>query len=123
MTNNIHISTAGPQADITLIDIRGFLDTLVAYTLQEQVNTLMGAGMRKYIIDLEELEHISSAGIGFFSGLVLELRKYHGKLVFINIPEHVQDLLKLMRLIEIFTVGQNLQDALILLENNTLQPA
>lgn len=123
MTNNIRISTAGPQADIALIDIRGFLDTVVAFSLQEQVNTLIGTGMRKYIINLEELEHISSAGIGFFSGLALELRKYQGKLVFINIPEQVQYLLKLTRLIEIFTVGQNLQDAFHLLENGNMQPA
>lgn len=123
MTNNIRISTAGPQADIALIDIRGFLDTVVAYTLQEQINRLMGTGMRKYIINLEELEHISSAGIGFFSGLVLEFRKYQSKLVFINIPEQIRYLLQATRLIEIFTVGQNLQEAFTLLENNGIPPA
>ena len=116
MNNTVHVSTTGSQADITLIDIRGFLDTMVAYTLQEQVNALLEEGKDKYIINLEELEYISSAGIGFFSDLVLKLRKCQGQLIFIHIPEQVQHLFKITRLIEIFTVGENMQDALAKLD-------
>lgn len=112
MTNTVQVSTTGSQADITLIQIRGFLDTMVAYTLQEQVNALLEEGKCKYIVNLEELEHISSAGIGFFSDLVLKLRKRQGQLVFIHIPEPVQHLFKITRLMEIFTVEETMQDAL-----------
>lgn len=116
MNNTVQISTTGSHDDITLINIRGFFDTVVAYSLQEQVHTLLGSGRLKYIVNLEELEHISSAGIGFFSGFVLELRKYRGKLIFINIPEQVQYLFKITRLMDLFTVGKSMQEALALLE-------
>lgn len=116
MTNDVQISTLGAQADITLITIRGFFDTMVAYTLQERVNAFVHEGKVKYIVNLEFLEQISSAGIGFFSAFVLELRKYQGKLIFIHIPERVYDLFKITRLIEIFTVAQDVYAAQAVLD-------
>ena len=116
MNTNVQISTTGSQANITLINIRGFLDTMVAYDLQEQVNDLLEEGTCKYIVDLEGLEYISSAGIGFFSDLVLRLRKRQGQLVFIHIPEQVQHLFKITRLFEIFTVEDTMQSALARLD-------
>jgi anti-sigma B factor antagonist len=116
MSTNVQISTIGSQSDIMLIKIREFLDTVVVYYLQEKVDTLMKDGIFKYIIDLEELEHISSAGIGLFSSMALELRKFQGKLVFINVPDQVRHLFEITRLIEMFTLKQSIQEALTALE-------
>ncbi len=112
MSNDVQISVVGAQADVLEISIRGYLDTMAAYSLQEQVQTLIGEGKYRYLINLDGLEQISSAGIGFFSGLVMELRKYHGDLVLVHIPEHVQHLFKITRLIELFTVCDNVASAL-----------
>jgi len=119
MTNDVQISTIGSQADIIEISSHGYLDTMAAYSLQEQVHELIGEGKHRYLINLEALEQISSAGIGFFSGLVMELRKQQGTLIFVHIPEQVQHLFKITRLIELFTVCDSVSSAMALLEGGS----
>jgi anti-sigma B factor antagonist len=117
MINDVQIGAVGSQADIMLIKIRGFLDTVVAYRLQAKVNTLIEAGIFKYIINLEELEHISSAGIGLFSSMALELQKHQGKIIFTNVPEQVHHLFKTTRLAEIFPIRESIKEAVTAIES------
>jgi len=117
MSNDVQITAIGSHDDVLEISIRGFLDTMAAYSLQEEVHELIGEGQYRYLMNLEELEQISSAGIGFFSGLVMELRKHHGDLVFVHIPEHVQHVFKMTRLIELFTVCDSVAAALDFMDN------
>ena len=117
MTNTVQIGAIGAQADIVLISIRGFMDTVAAYHLQERVNALIEEGKFKYIINLVELEHVSSAGIGVFSDMAIRLPKYHGKLIFTNVPEQVWHLFKITRLAEIFPIRESVQAAVDELES------
>lgn len=116
MSNNIKISAIGTHEDILLITIRGALDTVAAYHLQEQVEALIENGQSKFLIDLEDLEHLSSAGVGLFSAIILDLQRHHGRVVFINLSEQVYEILKLTNLLEIFTIASSLQEAIRLLE-------
>lgn len=118
MSNNIKISTIEAEQQIVLVTIRGSLDTVAAFHLQEQVQDLINAGHCKFLINLKELEHIGSAGIGLFSAIILDLERHHGKVVFINISEQVYEILQLTRLIEIFTIAQTQKEAVALLETS-----
>lgn len=118
MSNNVQIQEVGAQSDIRLINIRGFLDTVVAYHLQEEIDTFIEHGIVKYIISLEELEYISSAGIGLFSGIAIELRKHHGQIIFIHVPEQVLHLFEITRLTEIFTIRETINEALTIFESS-----
>ena len=120
MSNDITISTTGAQADIIVIQIERFLDAVVAYSLQEQVYKLIREGNYKYVIDLKGLEQLSSAGVGLFSGLVMELRKYDGRLIFLHLPEQVKYLFQTTGLIELFTIGQNMAQAIATLEAESM---
>lgn len=116
MSNNVRIKEIGAQNDITLITIRGSLDTVVAYHLQEQVEALIENGCYKYLIDLKELKHISSAGVGLFSAVILDLQRHNGEIIFVNIPDQVHQVLKITRLIEILTLAESMEEALAILE-------
>ena len=117
MNNTFTISTEGAQADIAVVRIQGFLGTVVTYSLQEQIYELIDTGTYKYIIDLEGLKQLGSAGIGLFSGLVMELRKHNGQLVLLHVPESVEHVLKSTRLIELFTMGEDLEQAIVMLDS------
>ena len=112
MTNDVQITMVGSQADVVEIVIRGYLDTMAAYALQEHIQKYIREGKYRYLINLEDLEQISSAGIGLFSGLVMELRRHQGDLAFVHIPEQVQHIFKITRLIELFTVFDDTESAL-----------
>lgn len=115
--NDLNISTIEAEELVVLITIRGSLDTVAAYHLREQVETFINTGHYKFLINLQELEQISSAGVGLFSAIILDLDRHHGKVVFINISEQVHDILKLTHLIEIFTIAQTQEEAIALLES------
>jgi anti-sigma B factor antagonist len=108
----VQISKKGAQADIAVVQIYGAVDTLAAYTFQEQMNTLMKTGVYKYIIDLENLEYISSAGIGIFSAMDFELQKHHGRIVFVCISKKIYKLFDMIGLTAIFEIKDTVEKAI-----------
>jgi anti-anti-sigma factor len=99
-----------------IIRIRGSLDTMAAYDLQGQIDLLWTQGVLNYIIDLAELEYISSAGIGLFSRLALDLRRHQRPLVLINVPDQARHIFETTRLIEMFLIEPTLDAAVNRLE-------
>jgi anti-sigma B factor antagonist len=100
------------EGDVAVVQVYGAIDTLVAYTFQEKMNTLIQAGTYKYIIDCEHLEYISSAGIGIFPALAPELEKHHGKLIFAQVPEKIYKLFNLIGLAVIFKIRKTIAQAM-----------
>jgi anti-anti-sigma factor len=89
MPNNVQIKTVGTQANIAVIQIRGALDTPLAYDLECKGSALINSGISNCIINLEHIEYISSAGIEFFHGLAYKLRQNHGEVIFIQVPAKI----------------------------------
>ena len=112
MINDIKIATLDREADILSVHVLGSLDAVLAYKLQSEIEKQMREGHCKYVVDFQELEYISSAGIGVFSALILQLQKRQGKMIFLNVPERVIELLHLTRLFEIFPIVEHAEEAL-----------
>ena len=108
----VFINKKGKQADIAVVHIYGALDTVTAYTFQEKMDKLIKTGVYKYIIDLEHLEYISSAGIGVFPAMALELQKHNGDIVFIHTSEKIYKLFDIIGLTTIFKIKDTLEKAI-----------
>ena len=109
---DIQIETVESHADIVMVYIRGPLDTVAAYEFHEKMDNLINNGLYKFIINLKELDYISSAGIGVFPGMALELQKHQGGIVFINVSGKIYKLFEMIGLTVIFTVKETLEEAL-----------
>jgi len=109
---DVHIKKVGTQADILVVRVRGPLDTVASYTFHEKMNNFIAQGNYKFIIDLAELEYITSAGIGVFPGVALELQKHQGGIMFMNVSEKTYKLFAMIGLTSIFKVAPNLEQAL-----------
>jgi anti-anti-sigma factor len=112
MSYNIQIRTIGPQSDIALIKIRGFLDTMLAYEFKERGDKLIGDGIYKYIIDFEYLEHISSAGIEAFHGMAERLQNNRGEIIFTNVPDKISNVFEKIGVTVFFRIKDTIQEAL-----------
>ena len=112
MINDVKIRTIDGHPDILSITIRGSLDTMLAYQVRENIEQKIRQGHLKFLLNLKDLEYISSAGIGVFSALILRLQKQHGRIMFVDIPESVYNLLQSTRLLEIFPIAETDQDAI-----------
>ena len=122
MSKHVKIWKMGIQSDIVCITIRDSLDTVVAYHLRDHIHSLLEGGSRKFLVNLEGLDYISSAGVGLFSEIILELKRHHGKIIFINISDQIYEVLMLTRLIEIFTIAETQEEALAALETSSHSP-
>lgn len=89
------------------------------YNAGEMVEALVSAragGVRFVIIDMAELEFISSAGVGSLLGTVSSFREQGGDLILCNVPPSVLHVLKVLDLDTYFTIRSGKSEALALTE-------
>lgn len=118
---NITVKKVAPPSNVVVIIIRGPLDTVASYMFQEKMGTLIKRNFYKFVVDLEQLDYISSAGIGVFPGMVKQLQQNNGGLVFINVPEKTQKLFEMIGLTSIFPIKENLKEAVAALEHGSTE--
>src|SRR5262245_39655114 len=73
--------TEGRTADIVTLSLSGRLDGTTAKTFEEKILTRIESGDRRFIIDLAELDYVSSAGLRVFALAGKRLDRTNGKLV------------------------------------------
>jgi anti-sigma B factor antagonist len=113
MSNSqIQITTRGKHADIAVVQLHEPLDTVAAYTFQEEMQRLIQSGVYKYILDLQYLEYISSAGIGVFPGMMNALQEYNGGIVFVHVPTKISKLFQMIGLTTLFPMMETVEQAL-----------
>ena len=73
--------TEGRTADIVTLSLSGKLDGTTAKTFEEKILTRIESGDRRFIIDVAELDYVSSAGLRVFAVAGKRLDSAKGKLV------------------------------------------
>lgn len=93
------------EVDYILIGISGFLDAHTVTNFETKMDELVNVGKIKVVIDMQQLNYISSAGIGAIMGLTQRLRKLGGDLVLLNPSEKVFKILDLLGFTKIFRIA------------------
>jgi anti-sigma B factor antagonist len=112
MTPTIHVRHVGSRSHIALITLRGFLDTVSAYRLQQQLSDLMEAGTAEYVLNLEWLEYISSAGLETFYTLAQKLSSRRGRLILAQVPDKIYHVLEIIGMTTFFHITTTVREAL-----------
>lgn len=116
MSKVIQIRTIGDRSDVALITLRGFLDTMSAYDLQQAGDELVKQGLYKFIIDFELLEYLSSAGVETFHTIDQKLQLNNGCMVFVNISEKIYKVLDIIGSTTFFRIKDSIREAMKELE-------
>ncbi|MCI4667406.1 MAG: STAS domain-containing protein [Bacteroidia bacterium] len=69
-------------------------------------------GVRYFVINLEKLQHINSAGLGVLITLLTKARKNDGEVVLANPSSYIQNLLVITKLNSIFKIFDDTETAL-----------
>jgi anti-sigma B factor antagonist len=80
--------------------------------LTEAFNEQMENGFLIFILDLSELKHINSSGLGVFITLLTKARKKDGELLLVNPSEGIRKLLLMTKLTAIFKIYDTVAEAL-----------
>ena len=79
--------------------------------VRQRVRAQLEQGHATVVVDLSRTEYVDSAGLGTLVLLNREARAAGGCLILAGLSEHVRDLLRLVRLDEVFTIATTIEEA------------
>jgi anti-sigma B factor antagonist len=99
--------------DVVILDLSGRI-TMGEGTviLRDQIQRLLAAGDRKFLLNLADVDYIDSSGLGELVTSFTTVRNSEGQLKLLNLTRRVQDLLQITKLLTVFEVFNNETEAL-----------
>lgn len=89
------------------IRLRGYFDAHGVQRFENVRTNLMASGSCNVILDLEELDYISSAGMGSIMAFFQFLRRQNGNMVILRPSRRVMDLLHMLGFAKLFPIADN----------------
>jgi anti-sigma B factor antagonist len=107
----VDVSYTGNSNEIAIISAKGFIDTTTAPDLEKKLEEQLALNKYKIIVNLENIDYVSSAGWGVFVSEIREIRENNGDLVLINMSSDVYDVYELMEFSSILKSFDSIDDA------------
>ena len=79
--------------------------------VRDTVQQLLGEGYKKLLLNMENVLHIDSSGIGELMGCYASVKNQGGELKLLNLHKNVRNLLEVTRLYSIFDSHEDLAAA------------
>lgn len=100
-------------SDVCMISLRGkILSEIEVDNLSKEVNQLIEKSISQLIFNVRELSYLNSVGINFFMKTLTKSRINSGDLIFFGVNGNVENLFKIAKLNEIYTIYATEEDAL-----------
>lgn len=94
------------------ISMKGFLDAYTYGEFEQTINRLFDQKTYKIIVDMSNVDYISSAGAGVFIGAIGLAQENGGNIIIIRPKAGVKEVFDLLGLSQIFPISDNMQSAL-----------
>lgn len=80
--------------------------------LNDTFNEKVEDGTKNFLVDLTNLQHINSSGLGVLITLLTRARKRGGEMVLVNPSEYIRNLMMITKLNTIFKVYPSREEAM-----------
>ena len=99
--------------DVTVLDLKGKMtlgegDEL----LKDKINSLLAAGKKKLLLNLESVPYIDSAGLGEVVRTYTTVSRQGGSLKLLNLTKRIEDLLSITKLLTVFETFESEAEAI-----------
>ena len=95
-----------------LLALAGRMDTVAAPQFEEACDPWLRGGEKTIVVDLTQLEYISSMGLGYLLSVNKKLQSSGGKLVVCGLTGMVKEVFRLSGFNKLFAVYDNAEAAL-----------
>ncbi len=90
-------------SDVTILDLSGKMTLGEGdEMLKQAINTLLAAGTKKLVLNLENVPYIDSAGLGEVVRTHTTVSRQGGSLKLLNLTKRIEDLLSITKLLTVF---------------------
>jgi anti-anti-sigma factor len=100
------------EANATVVTITGRLDAVTAPEYEKELNALIAAEATRFVIDFEQLDYISSAGLRALLATAKRLKGKGGKIRFANVKGTVKEVFEISGFGTIFQMDDSVTGAL-----------
>lgn len=93
--------------DVHCISINGFLDAHTANLLENEMQRIINDGNYKLLVNFQELDYISSAGLGVFMTFIEDVRMNNGDIKMFGMSDKVFSVFDLLGFPMIFDIQKD----------------
>jgi len=108
----VSVSKTGPQNSVSVIKVGGYIDTTTSAELERALDHLLRAGNYNIVVDLGNVDYISSAGWGIFISEIKGIREKGGDLKLVNMIPDVYEVFELLEFHYILKAFDSIQEAI-----------
>jgi len=112
MNKNFAVTSEPHSNGCNVVRLEGYLDAHTATNLEETIHTVIAQGCNRIVVDFEELEYISSAGLGVFMVFIEGVRASGGDLKLAAMKPKVFTVFDLLGFPVLFEIHPSVETAL-----------
>ncbi len=109
----LSVKQAGIDNNISIIKVGGYIDTTTSAELEHSLEQLLTGQKFKIIIDLKDVDYISSAGWGIFISEIKGIREKGGDLKLVGMISDVYEVFELLEFHYILKAFDTIEEAII----------
>jgi anti-anti-sigma factor len=91
---------------------KGYINDLGAESLEQTSDRFLGKGVKKLVVNFNDVQFINTIGISIFTSIVQKTLESDSTLCFTNLKKVHRDILEMMGLIKYVKVFKNEEEAL-----------
>lgn len=116
-------ATSKPQLDagISVLKVKGYLDMTTAEQLESAITSVYHGKKYKVIIDLENVEYISSMGWSTILGKIKDFRRNSGDIKLMKMQPNVFEVYRLLEFDLFLDAYHNIDDAVLSFKKNNYE--
>ena len=103
--------TKSKEKDVTVIAVSGEVDLNSSPKLRNEFHALLGAGVKKFVINFEGVSYIDSSGLATCIELVQELQANGGTLALVNLVKKIRNIFEVAKVDRLFVIHNTLDEA------------
>lgn len=104
--------TIGARRDIAMLTVRGYVDTMTCSILLNKITENLNRGHLHIIVDMGQVNYVSSAGWGVFVGEIKGIREQGGDLKIVQMTPEVYDVFEMLEFNRILSYYETLEEAM-----------
>jgi anti-anti-sigma factor len=108
----VEIKEAGKEKNTKIILIEGKMDAVSAPEFEDKMGEWIEQGETSFVINLGEVNYMSSAGLRSILIVAKRLKEQDGKLIFVNLREEVQKIFRISGFSSMIPTYESLEAAL-----------
>ena len=102
--------TIQEKENYVLVTLNGRLDTSNYEDFSNQLNTFIESGTKFLVIDLKNLEYISSSGLRVFLSTLKTLRSIEGDVILCCMNNNIKSVFEISGFISLFRIEDNIDN-------------